>query len=77
MPACRTDRTGGNVGGVIAYSFADCLNACAAMADWSGACTALTFEPMVFTDGNNCWLKNVTGNVTAHTGAISATLMPS
>ncbi|KAI3332493.1 hypothetical protein HD806DRAFT_480764 [Xylariaceae sp. AK1471] len=65
-PSCGTDYSGSDFGAVIAYSFNDCLQACAAHNHFSGKdeCTALTFKANqtleIPKDYGNCWLKTGT-----------------
>ncbi|KAI1421031.1 hypothetical protein F5Y12DRAFT_770258 [Xylaria sp. FL1777] len=67
-PACGVDYTGSDFGAVIAYSFHDCLQACAAHNHFSGEdeCTALTFganqTKYIPTNYGNCWLKKGSPN---------------
>ncbi|RYC62240.1 hypothetical protein CHU98_g3958 [Xylaria longipes] len=63
-PACGIDYSGSDFGAVIAYSFQDCLQACAAHNHFSGndECMAITFKAnqtsSVPKDYGNCWLKD-------------------
>ncbi|KAI1437168.1 hypothetical protein GGR50DRAFT_646355 [Xylaria sp. CBS 124048] len=62
-PACGIDYNGGDFGALIAYSFHDCLHACAAHNHFSGneSCTTVTFRAnqteWVPESFGNCWLK--------------------
>jgi hypothetical protein len=62
-PSCGVDYNGGDFAAVIAYSFHDCMQACAAHNYFSGKkeCTALTFKANqteeIPKDYGNCWLK--------------------
>ncbi|KAI0426676.1 hypothetical protein F5Y09DRAFT_318222 [Xylaria sp. FL1042] len=75
-PACGTDYTGSDFGAVIAYSFHDCLQACAAHNHFSGEdeCTALTFAAnqtqYIPSNYGNCWLKK--GNPNRNPAAAGA-----
>ncbi|KAJ2991722.1 hypothetical protein NUW58_g2412 [Xylaria curta] len=69
-PACNIDYTGSDFAAIIAYSFHDCLQACATH-NWFGGedeCSAITFAAdqthYIPKDHGNCWLKkgNPTGN---------------
>ncbi|KAI0521430.1 hypothetical protein F5B22DRAFT_596797 [Xylaria bambusicola] len=62
-PTCDVDYSGGDFGAVIAYSFHDCLQACAAHNSFSGKdeCTAITYRTdqtkYIPSNYGNCWLK--------------------
>ncbi|KAI1815818.1 hypothetical protein GGS20DRAFT_584112 [Poronia punctata] len=62
-PVCAKDYNGGDFGAVIAYSFHDCLQACAAHNHFSGkdVCNAVSFQAnqtaAIEKDFGNCWLK--------------------
>lgn len=67
-PSCGIDYNGNDIGGAIAYSFQDCLWACAAMNNFSknNTCLAVTFHAALSNSVSrnqiNCFLKNTTSN---------------
>ncbi|RWA06138.1 hypothetical protein EKO27_g8966 [Xylaria grammica] len=75
-PACDIDYSGSDFAAVIAYSFHDCLQACAAHNHFSDAdeCTAITFRAdqtkYIPSDYGNCWLKK--GDPDAYQGVDTA-----
>lgn len=62
--SCRIGLDGGDVSASVAYSFNDCIEACAALNNFQGGdpCTQVVFHSiMIFEglgNGINCWLKN-------------------
>lgn len=81
--SCSVDEYTGDIGSILAYTYQDCIEACAAMNTWQHkdhACSRVQFSALVANNtgnGNfgNCWLKNDTAyTISAGTGDLSAKL---
>ena len=83
-PRCSTDYQGNDIGGVIVYSFHDCLQACASHNQWVGRdeCKAVRFNAdmaaIIARFGGDCFLKNGTDTLlTASNMDVTAVLSSS
>lgn len=78
-PTCGTDYKGNDIGGVVVYSFSDCLMACASHNYWVGQdeCKAVHFNADMKSSiekfYGDCWLKNGTETIIDDRGDLEVT----
>lgn len=81
--SCHLDEYTGDLGAILAYTYQDCIEACAAMNKWQGeerVCSRVQFSSLVAEkmaeDWGNCWLKNGSAYQTSPEGrGVSAKLV--
>lgn len=81
--SCSVDEYTGDIGSILAYTYQDCIEACAAMNTWQhkdDACSRVQYSALMANhtgngDFGNCWLKNDTAyTISAGSGDLSAKL---